>query len=189
MQKNHYIDYNDVIDRVKNSKSLDSTKQSQRESILRSQNENISSNTLNTDIMQSLKQQQFNWQQYLSVNQNENTKYHDEDHLNDKTKNNLSYENYDNLQKLDKEPAEKNEDEDGYDDDDMDIDDDDDDDLEYERYSNLDMFSIKSTLDKNQNLNFLDNVKENLEQICNSNNIKRKNTKKRWWTPEEVMNE
>ena len=196
MQKNHYIDYNDAIDIVKNLKSLDSSKQSQIESILRLQNENISNNTLNSDIMQSLKQQQFNWQQYLSVNLNENTKYsnynnHDEDHFNDKSKNNQSYENYDNLQKLGKEPHQKNEDEDGYHYDDVDIDDDDDDDddLEDERYSNLDMFSIKSSLDKNQNLNFLDNVKENLEQICNSNNIKRKNTKKRWWTPEEVMNE
>ncbi len=36
--------------------------------------------------------------------------------------------------------------------------------------------------------NLVENVKENLDKLIQSNSLKRKTTKKRWWTPEEVRN-
>jgi hypothetical protein len=40
--------------------------------------------------------------------------------------------------------------------------------------------------DSLDNKNLVDNVKENLDKLIQSNSLKRKTTKKRWWTPEEV---
>jgi hypothetical protein len=34
--------------------------------------------------------------------------------------------------------------------------------------------------------NLVENVRENLDKLIQSNSLKRKTTKKRWWTPEEV---
>ena len=182
LQKGHFIDYNSVIDMAKNLKSFDSTKQSKIESILKPQNENISNNTL-SDIMQTLKQQHFNQQQNY---QNDNVKYsnhksYDNHSINGVRQSQDDGDDNDIEQQVNGKLVEK----DGDDYDERYIDNEDD--IESEGYSNTDtcIFSMKSSLDKN--LNFLDNVKENLDQICNNNNLKRKNTKKRWWTPEEVI--
>lgn len=44
-----------------------------------------------------------------------------------------------------------------------------------------------SELNMREGHNLLDSVKENIDNLLSSNNLKHKSTKKRWWTPEEVL--
>ena len=52
--------------------------------------------------------------------------------------------------------------------------------------SETDSFSIKSLIKRKEGTNLIDSVKENLDHLLQANLIKRKNTKKKWWTREEV---
>ena len=53
--------------------------------------------------------------------------------------------------------------------------------------SNADSLDEESSGSNKEEANLIDSVKENLESIMNSGNLKRNTISKRWWTPEEVM--
>ena len=46
--------------------------------------------------------------------------------------------------------------------------------------------SVDFSLNRKDSAKLLDSVKENLDLIIQNDNIKKKSSKKRWWTPEEV---
>lgn len=125
IKTNPSFDYNQVVDIVKNLKSIDASKQSQIESVLTSKADNIS-NVLMKDILKSLN----------NANPTEESKGREE----------------------------SVEEEDSDEDDDSDA-------------------------SSEDNKNLVENVKENLDKLIQSNSLKRKTTKKRWWTPEEVIDE
>ena len=52
--------------------------------------------------------------------------------------------------------------------------------------SDADSLSIKSLILRKEGTNLIDNVKENIDHILQANLIKKKNTRKKWWTGEEV---
>lgn len=49
-----------------------------------------------------------------------------------------------------------------------------------------DEMSVNFSASKRDGSNLLDNIKENLDIIMKGDGMKKKNAKKRWWTPEEV---
>lgn len=53
--------------------------------------------------------------------------------------------------------------------------------------SDSDSMSIENAFEHKEGQNLIDSVKENIENMLNSSAFKRKATKKRWWTPEEVL--
>ena len=150
LQKNHALDYTNVIEIMKILKSIDLNQQKKLESILTSKADGISNSAI-TEIMENLKT-------------DNNNSMHD---LSNHSKNNIHTggRKSSEIRMMD--------------------------DLIIEEMlsgddSETDTLSIKSLIPRKDGTNLIDNVKENLDHLLQANLIKRKNTKKKWWTREEV---
>ena len=153
LQKNHPINYNNIIETMKTLKNIDPDQQKQLESILSSKNDEISKITMKEIIGNLTSDGNGGVQNAIYQSQNNNNTMSIGIKSSNDKKSNDDFMSQEILSGDDSE---------------------------------TDSLSIKSLIPRKDGINLIDSVKENLDYLLKANLIKRKNAKKKWWTPEEV---
>ena len=153
LQKNHPINYNNIIETMKTLKNIDPDQQKQLESILSSKNDEISNITMKEIIGNLTSDGNGGVQNAIYQSQNNNNTMSIGIKSSNDKKSNDDFMSQEILSGDDSE---------------------------------TDSLSIKSLIPRKDGINLIDSVKENLDYLLKANLIKRKNAKKKWWTPEEV---